>query len=123
MEKFSAIGKSKIKNINVKSEGDMKKDEYYNDKVDVCSPDGIFALKLNVYYIIGSIEKDPDILQKGIRSILCFFMTSYATMFYRGKGEFTAFTLNTKGVVSLIMLIMPIVLDFVFMWIHRKECE
>lgn len=25
MEKFSAIGKSKIKNINVKSEGDMKK--------------------------------------------------------------------------------------------------
>lgn len=22
--------------------------------------------------------------------------------------------------VSLIMLIMPIVLDFVFMWIHRK---
>lgn len=24
MEKFSAIGKSKIKNINVKSEGDMK---------------------------------------------------------------------------------------------------
>lgn len=26
MEKFSAIGKSKIKNINVKSEGDMKKD-------------------------------------------------------------------------------------------------
>ena len=122
MEKFSAIGKSKIKNINVKSEGDMKKDEYYNDKVDVCSPDGIFALKLNVCCIIGQIEKDPDILQKGIRSILCFFMTSYATMFYRGKGEFTAFTLNTKGVVSLIMLIMPIVLDFVFMWIHRKEC-
>lgn len=45
MEKFSAIGKSKIKNINVKSEGDMKKDEYYNDKVDVCSPDGIFCVK------------------------------------------------------------------------------
>lgn len=87
-------------------------------------PMAFFALKLNVYYIIGQIEKDPDILQKGIRSILCFFMTSCATMFYRGKGEFTAFTLNTyKGVVSLIMLIMPIVLDFVVMWIHRKECE
>lgn len=86
-------------------------------------PMAFFALKLNVCYIIGQIEKDPDILQKGIRSILRFFMTSYATMFYRGKGEFTAFTLNTKGVVSLIMLIMPIVLDFVFMWIHRKECE
>ena len=42
MKKFSAIEKSKIKNINVKSEGDMKKDEYYNDKVDVCSPDSIF---------------------------------------------------------------------------------
>ena len=86
-------------------------------------PMAFFALKLNVYYIIGSIEKDPDILQKGIRSILCFFMTSYATMFYRGKGEFTAFTLNTKGVVSLIMLIMPIVLDFVFMWIHRRNAN
>ena len=43
MEKFSAIGKSKIKNINVKSEGDMKKkDEYYNDKINVCNPDGFF---------------------------------------------------------------------------------
>lgn len=62
-------------------------------------PMAFFALKLNVCYIIGQIEKDLDILQKGIRSILCFFMTSYATMFYRGKGEFTAFTLNTKGVV------------------------
>lgn len=86
-------------------------------------PMAFFSLKLNVQYIIGQIEKDPDILQRGIRSILCFFMTACATMFYRGKGEFTAFTLNTKGVISLIMLIMPIVLDFVFMWIDRKECE
>ena len=86
-------------------------------------PMAFFALKLNVCYIFGQIEKDLDILQKGIRSILCFFVTSYATMFYRGKVEFTEFNLNTKGVVSLIMLIMPIVLDFVFMWIHRKECE
>lgn len=35
-------------------------------------PMAFFALKLNVCYIIGQIEKDLDILQKGIRSILCF---------------------------------------------------
>ena len=34
MEKFSAIGKSKIKNINVKKRRRYEKDEYYNDKVD-----------------------------------------------------------------------------------------
>lgn len=86
-------------------------------------PMAFFALRLIVQYIVGHHEEDPEMLQKALRSMICFFMTAYVTMFYRGKGEFTAFTLNTKGVVSLIMLIMPIVLDFVFMWIHRKECE
>lgn len=62
-------------------------------------PMAFFALKLNVCYIIGQIEKDPDILQKGIRSILCFFMTSYATMFYRGKRSETM--LGAKFIVTL----------------------
>lgn len=123
MEKFSAIGKSKIKNINVKSEGDMKKDEYYNDKVDVCSPDGIFCVKTKCVLHNWTNRERPGYITKRYQKYTVFFMTSYATMFYRGKGEFTAFTLNTKGVVSLIMLIMPIVLDFVFMWIHKKKCE
>ena len=122
MEKFSAIGKSKIKNINVKSEGDMKKkDEYYNDKINVCNPDGFFALRLIVQYIVGHHEEDPEMLQKALRSMICFFMTACATTFYKGKGDFTPFTLNARGVVSLIMLVTPFVLDFISMWIDRKE--
>ena len=49
MEKFSAIGKSKIKNINVKSEGDMKKKMSITmTKLMFAVPMAFFALKLNV---------------------------------------------------------------------------
>lgn len=84
-------------------------------------PMAFFALKLNVCYIIGQIEKDPEMLQKALRSMICFFMTACATTFYKGKGDFIPFTLNARGVISLIMLVTPFVLNFISMWIDRKE--
>ena len=99
----------------------MKKDEYYNDKVDVCSPDGFFALRLIVQYIVGHPEEEPLLLQKALRSMICFFMTACATTFYKGKGDFTPFTLNARGVVSLIMLIKTFKFDFISMWVDWKE--
>lgn len=73
-----------------------------------------------VQYIKCYIEGDPG-SQKVFKSMLFFFMTVFATIFYKGKGAFAAFTLNTKGVISLIMLVTPFVLDFISMWIDRKE--
>ena len=122
MEKFSAIGKSKIKNINVKSEGDMKKKMSITmTKLMFAIPMAFFALRLIVQYIVGHHEEDPEMLQKALRSMICFFMTACATTFYKGKGDFIPFTLNARGVVSLIMLVTPFVLDFISMWIDRKE--
>ena len=122
MEKFSAIGKSKIKNINVKSEGDMKKKMSITmTKLMFAIPMAFFALRLIVQYIVGHHEEDPEMLQKALRSMICFFMTACATTFYKGKGDLTHFTLNARGVVSLIMLVTPFVLDFISMWIDRKE--
>lgn len=122
MEKFSAIGKSKIKNINVKSEGDMKKKMSITmTKLMFAIPMAFFALRLIVQYIVGHHEEDPEMLQKALRSMICFFMTACATTFYKGKGDFIPFTLNARGVISLIMLVTPFVLDFISMWIDRKE--
>ena len=122
MEKFSAIGKSKIKNINVKSEGDMKKKMSITmTKLMFAIPMAFFALRLIVQYIVGHHEEDPEMLQKALRSMICFFMTACATTFYKGKGDFIPFTLNARGVVSLIMLVTPFVLNFISMWIDRKE--
>lgn len=73
MEKFSAIGKSKIKNINVKSEGDMKKDEYYNDKVDVCSPDGIFCVKTKCVLHNWTNRERPGYITKRYQKYTVFF--------------------------------------------------
>lgn len=84
-------------------------------------PMAIFALKLIVQYVIGHHEEDPKMLQKAFFSMICFFMIACATIFYKGKGDFTPFTLNAKGVISLIMLITPFVLDFISMWIDWKE--
>ena len=122
MEKFSAIGKSKIKNINVKSEGDMKKKMSIKmTKLMFAIPMAFFALRLIVQYIVGHHEEDPEMLQKALRSMICFFMTACATTFYKGKGDFIPFTLNARGVISLIMLVTPFVLNFISMWIDRKE--
>jgi|GEM_PF-1935238 hypothetical protein len=122
MEKFSAIGKSKIKNINVKSEGDMKKKMSITmTKLMFAIPMAFFALRLIVQYIVGHHEEDPEMLQKALRSMICFFMTACATTFYKGKGDFIPFTLNARGVISLIMLVTPFVLNFISMWIDRKE--
>lgn len=107
----------------MKNKEGEKQHEHHNDKINVCSPDGIFCVKTKCVLHNWTNRERPGYITKRYQKYTVFFMTSYATIFYRGKGEFTAFTLNTKGVVSLIMLIMPIVLDFVFMWIHRKECE
>ena len=121
MEKFSAIGKSKIKNINVKSEGDMKKKMSITmTKLMFAIPMAFFALRLIVQYIVGHHEEDPEMLQKALRSMICFFMTACATTFYKGKGDFIPFTLNARGVISLIMLVTPFVLNFISMWIDRK---
>lgn len=84
-------------------------------------PMAFFALRLIVQYIVGHHEEDPEMLQKALRSMICFFMTACATTFYKRKGDFTPFTLNARGVVSLIMLVTPFVLDFISMWIDRKE--
>lgn len=84
-------------------------------------PMAIFALKVIVQCVIGSHEEDPKMLQKALRSMICFFMTACATTIYKGKGDFTPFTLNARGVISLIMLVTPFVLDFISMWIDRKE--
>lgn len=84
-------------------------------------PMAFFALRLIVQYIVGHHEEDPEMLQKALRSMICFFMTACATTFYKGKGDFTPFTLNARRVVSLIMLVTPFVLDFISMWIDRKE--
>ncbi len=84
-------------------------------------PMAYFALKLIVQYVIGHHEEDPKMLQKALNSMICFFMTASATWFYKGKGDFTPFTLNIKVVISLIMLVTPFVLDFISMWIDRKE--
>ncbi len=73
MEKFSAIGKSKIKNSNVKSEGDMKKDEYYNDKVDVCSPDGIFCVKTKCVIHNWTKSRKTRIYYKKVSEVYCVF--------------------------------------------------
>ena len=122
MEKFSAIGKSKIKNINVKSEGDMKKKMSITmTKLMFAIPMAFFALRLIVQYIVGHHEEDPEMLQKALRSMICFFMTACATTFYKGKGDFTPFTLNARGVVSLIMLIKTFKFDFISMWVDWKE--
>ena len=122
MEKFSAIEKSKIKNINVKSEGDMKKKMSITmTKLMFAIPMAFFALRLIVQYIVGHHEEDPEMLQKALRSMICFFMTACATTFYKGKGDFIPFTLNARGVISLIMLVTPFVLNFISMWIDRKE--
>ena len=122
METFSAIGKSKIKNINVKSEGDMKKKMSITmTKLMFAIPMAFFALRLIVQYIVGHHEEDPEMLQKALRSMICFFMTACATTFYKGKGDFIPFTLNARGVISLIMLVTPFVLNFISMWIDRKE--
>ena len=122
MEKFSAIGKSKIKNINVKSEGDMKKKMSITmTKLMFAIPMAFFALRLIVQYIVGHHEEDPEMLQKALRSMICFFMTACATTFYKGKGDFTPFTLNARGVVSLIMLITTFKFDFISMWVDWKE--
>ena len=122
MEKFLAIGKSKIKNINVKSEGDMKKKMSITmTKLMFAIPMAFFALRLIVQYIVGHHEEDPEMLQKALRSMICFFMTACATTFYKGKGDFIPFTLNARGVISLIMLVTPFVLNFISMWIDRKE--
>ena len=122
MEKFSAIGKSKIKNINVKSEGDMKKKMSITmTKLMFAIPMAFFALRLIVQYIVGHHEEDPEMLQKALRSMICFFMTACATTFYKGKGDFIPFTLNARGVISLIILVTPFVLNFISMWIDRKE--
>lgn len=80
-----------------------------------------FALRLIVQYIVGHHEEDPEMLQKALRSMICFFMTACATTFYKGKGDFIPFTLNARGVISLIMLVTPFVLNFISMWIDRKE--
>ena len=122
MEKFSAIGKSKIKNINVKSEGDMKKKMSITmTKLMFAIPMAFFALRLIVQYIVGHHEEDPEMLQKALRSMICFFMTACATTFYKGKGDFIPFTLNARGVISLIMLITTFKFDFISMWIDWKE--
>ena len=122
MEKFSAIGKSKIKNINVKSEGDMKKKMSITmTKLMFAIPMAFFALRLIVQYIVGHHEEDPEMLQKALRSMICFFMTACATTFYKGKGDFIPFTLNARGVISLIMLIMTFKFDFISMWVDWKE--
>ena len=122
MEKFSAIGKSKIKNINVKSEGDMKKKMSITmTKLMFAIPMAFFALRLIVQYIVGHHEEDPEMLQKALRSMICFFMTACATTFYKGKGDFIPFTLNARGVISLIMLITTFKFDFISMWVDWKE--
>ena len=122
MENFSAIGKSKIKNINVKSEGDMKKKMSITmTKLMFAIPMAFFALRLIVQYIVGHHEEDPEMLQKALRSMICFFMTACATTFYKGKGDFIPFTLNARGVISLIMLITTFKFDFISMWVDWKE--
>ena len=52
-------------------------------------PMAFFALRLIVQYIVGHHEEDPEMLQKALRSMICFFMTACATTFYKGKGDFT----------------------------------
>lgn len=84
-------------------------------------PMAIFALKLIVQYVIGHHEEDTKMLQKALNSMIYFFMTTSATWFYKGKGDFVPFTLNIQGVISLIMLVTPFVLNFISMWIDRKE--
>ena len=79
-----------------------------------------FLAQETVQYIKGYIEGYPE-SQKVFKSMLYFFMTVCATIFYKGKGAFATFTLNTKGVISLIMLVTPFVLNFISMWIDRKE--
>lgn len=80
-----------------------------------------FAFKLIAKYTIGHFKMDPGMLQDALPEMICFFMTACATHFYKGKGDFTPFTLNVRGVISLIMLVIPFVLDFISMWINRKE--
>lgn len=48
-------------------------------------------------------------------------MTACATTFYKGKGDFIPFTLNARGVISLIMLITTFKFDFISMWVDWKE--
>lgn len=84
-------------------------------------PMAYFAFKLIAKYIIGHFKFDPRMLHDAFLEMIYFFMTACATTFYKGKGAFTPFVLNTKGVISLIMLVTPFVLDFISMWIDRKE--
>lgn len=105
----------------MKNKEGEKQHEHHNDKINVCNPDGFFALRLIVQYIVGHHEEDPEMLQKALRSMICFFMTACATTFYKGKGDFTPFTLNARGVVSLIMLITTFKFDFISMWVDWKE--
>lgn len=84
-------------------------------------PKAYFAFKLIAKYIIGHFKSDPRMLSDAFLEMIFFFMTVCATLFYKGKGAFAVFTLNTKGVISLIMLVTPFVLDFISMWIDRKE--
>ena len=84
-------------------------------------PMAFFALRLIVQYIVGHHEDDPEMLQKALRSMICFFMTACATTFYKGKGDFIPFTLNARGVISLIMLITTFKFDFISMWVDWKE--
>ena len=76
-------------------------------------PQIIFLGKMFVFCIKGAFGSDIRMLGKGFRYMLFFFTTVYAVTFYKGKGEFTAFTLNVRGVISIIMLITPFVLDFI----------
>ena len=90
-------------------------------KLMFATPMTYFAIKLIVKYTIGHFQTDPEKIQRSFMDMIYFSMTACATTFYKGKGDFTPFTLNTRGVISLIMLITPFILDFISMWIDRED--